>query len=240
VTGYVLLKRRRILFARKRANFAPVRTKGEQKLFKGGSNMSSTSKTLTLQLNQWAAADPVLRADFNADNQKLEAAFAGLPYETLLDITTTSQAEQLNVDLRGIDLSKYLYVTVYLQAYSAATRAESGYARDLVGLRVNGLDTEVYNIQQTNENAVAGSYLATHYMLDDLPLITRIHLAQGEGAVLFRDEPVFDPGKTGAVQGYVAANQLQTLNLLCAAYLNGQLTYAFAPGTRVRVVGVRA
>ena len=35
--------------------------------------MASTNKTPQLGLNQWAAGDPVLREDFNADNVKIEA-----------------------------------------------------------------------------------------------------------------------------------------------------------------------
>ena len=35
--------------------------------------MASTGKTTNLNLNQWAADDPVLRTDFNADNLILDA-----------------------------------------------------------------------------------------------------------------------------------------------------------------------
>lgn len=35
--------------------------------------MASTGKTENLNLNQWAADDPVLREDFNADNRILDA-----------------------------------------------------------------------------------------------------------------------------------------------------------------------
>ncbi len=36
------------------------------------------TKTSNYQLNQWAATDQVRRTDFNADNQKIDAALAGL------------------------------------------------------------------------------------------------------------------------------------------------------------------
>ena len=36
------------------------------------------TKTANYQLNQWDAADRVLRADFNGDNQKIDAAIAGV------------------------------------------------------------------------------------------------------------------------------------------------------------------
>lgn len=41
---------------------------------KGNNDMSSTNKTANLQLNQWVGTDPVLMADFNADNAKIDAA----------------------------------------------------------------------------------------------------------------------------------------------------------------------
>ena len=40
--------------------------------------MSSTNKTANLELNQWVGTDPVLMADFNADNAKIDAAVAAL------------------------------------------------------------------------------------------------------------------------------------------------------------------
>ena len=38
--------------------------------------MSSTNKTEHLQLNQWVGTDPFRMSDFNADNQKIDAAIA--------------------------------------------------------------------------------------------------------------------------------------------------------------------
>ena len=40
--------------------------------------MSSTNKTTNLELNQWVGTDPVLMADFNADNAKIDAAVQSL------------------------------------------------------------------------------------------------------------------------------------------------------------------
>jgi len=40
--------------------------------------MASTNKTANLELNQWVATDPVLMADFNADNSKIDAAVTAL------------------------------------------------------------------------------------------------------------------------------------------------------------------
>lgn len=38
----------------------------------------ASNYTMNYQLNQWEAADQVLRTDFNQDNQKIDAALAGL------------------------------------------------------------------------------------------------------------------------------------------------------------------
>ncbi len=45
--------------------------------------MSSTNKTDNLELNQWVGTDPVLMADFNADNAKLDAAIGALQASAL-------------------------------------------------------------------------------------------------------------------------------------------------------------
>ena len=40
--------------------------------------MSSTNKTANLELNQWVGTDPVLMADFNADNARIDQAVKSL------------------------------------------------------------------------------------------------------------------------------------------------------------------
>ena len=49
--------------------------------------------TQNYQLNQWAAEDKVRRVDFNADNQKIDAALAGLAAGK----AGTAQLEQVNI-----------------------------------------------------------------------------------------------------------------------------------------------
>lgn len=51
--------------------------------------------TQNYQLNQWAAEDKVRRVDFNADNQKIDAALAGLAAGK----AGTAQLEQVNSQL---------------------------------------------------------------------------------------------------------------------------------------------
>lgn len=46
--------------------------------------------------------------EMNADNQKVDAAVAAVPYVKLLDVTTETDAAQVELDLSGIDLSPYV------------------------------------------------------------------------------------------------------------------------------------
>ena len=45
----------------------------------------AANQTTNYQLNQWEAADQVLRTDFNADNAKVDAALAGKVDQAALD-----------------------------------------------------------------------------------------------------------------------------------------------------------
>ena len=86
--------------------------------------MASTNKTPNLGLNQWVLDDPLLMEDVNTDNQKIDTAVAGLqgqlgamPYVKLFDITTTADAEQVDLDLSGLDLSQFAKLEIYAYLY---------------------------------------------------------------------------------------------------------------------------
>jgi len=69
--------------------------------------MASTNHTANLNLCQWAAADPVLREDFNADNAAIDAAMGGIPCRKLREVSTTQTSFALEFDLSDIDLNEY-------------------------------------------------------------------------------------------------------------------------------------
>ena len=69
--------------------------------------MSSTNKTSALGLSQWVLSDPFRMEDFNADNAKIDAAVAAVPYVKLLNVTTNAAPTQVDLDLSGIDLSQF-------------------------------------------------------------------------------------------------------------------------------------
>ena len=95
--------------------------------------------TEVYQLNQWESSDRILREDFNRDNanteagllaigQKLDAAkeqlatkaalaalqaqVDALPFAKLLDITTSEETSQVDIDVSGIDLSQFVYLLI--------------------------------------------------------------------------------------------------------------------------------
>ncbi|NLH00495.1 MAG: hypothetical protein GX488_01105 [Clostridiales bacterium] len=78
--------------------------------------MASTNKTANLGLNQWVLSDPVLMEDFNADNLKIDAAVSANPYVKLLSITTTADAQQVDLDVSLVDFSRYSIIQVITDA----------------------------------------------------------------------------------------------------------------------------
>ena len=72
-------------------------------------------------LNQWELADRIQMEDFNGDNEKVDAALAGLREEIaavrgsvlcekLVDYTTTAAAQQVDIDVSGIDFTQYVRI----------------------------------------------------------------------------------------------------------------------------------
>ena len=84
------------------------------------------------QLNQWDAADRVLREDFNRDNEKIDAAITALrsacPRNKLAEITTDTEATQIDTDLSAYDLASSGY-RFYLYRLWGTPKAEMYYLR---------------------------------------------------------------------------------------------------------------
>lgn len=79
----------------------------------------ASNYTENLNLCQWAAEDPVLRTEFNADNAKLDAALGALADRPAIEIIrrwdNTTLGNQINIDLSDIDLSQYLWLRINFQ-----------------------------------------------------------------------------------------------------------------------------
>ena len=72
-------------------------------------------QTTNIGLHQWAAEDPVLRTDFNADFAKIDRAVGAIPLVKLKEVVTTQDAQQLDVDVSDIDFDLYDEVIVYAE-----------------------------------------------------------------------------------------------------------------------------
>ena len=99
------------------------------------------NKTENYQLNQWELTDRIRMEDFNGDNEKIDAALAGLREEIavvraanlcekLVDYTTTAAAQQVDIDVSGIDFTQYVRIDLSIN--------DTGNTGSL-SLRVNGL-----------------------------------------------------------------------------------------------------
>ncbi len=72
------------------------------------------------QLNQWDAADRVLREDFNRDNLKLDAAIAACRArdpQLLKSIIVSNDTSQLDIDVSDIDFDHWHTVLLRLEIF---------------------------------------------------------------------------------------------------------------------------
>ena len=95
----------------------------------------ASNQTSNFQLSQWDANDEVLRADFNADNAKIDAALAAQPYQVLLTQTLAAEAEGLSLDVSGLDLS----ATPRLRVEITAPFYTVNNNHTTIGIQANGL-----------------------------------------------------------------------------------------------------
>ena len=97
--------------------------------------MASSQKTTAFGLNKWILDDKILMEDFNADNETIANALAERPYIKLLDVTTTEDALQVDLDVGGIDMTEYSQIQIMTRL--APSGAVSG--ASLAYMRVNGI-----------------------------------------------------------------------------------------------------
>lgn len=103
--------------------------------------------TATYGLTQWSKSDRIQMEDFNSDNLKLEQALAGLAGQNccakLLDLTLTANTQKWNIDLSGIDLTKYQKLILYPRL--------SGNTDQWVYLHFNGGSQEYGTVPMMND-----------------------------------------------------------------------------------------
>jgi hypothetical protein len=119
------------------------------------------TKTENFQFNQWDAADPIRRQDFNRDNAILDAALEGLGdkleelaadlanqsrFTKLREVNVTADANSVEISLSGVDWSRWDKVHLDL-------------------LATNGSQMGLYfNNTETSRFSVSGSYSGGAYV----------------------------------------------------------------------------
>ena len=91
----------------------------------------ASSYTSNYQLCQWEGTDKVLRTDFNGDNQKIDAALAGLAdaveektgLKTLIEQTKTDETQTVAFSLSGLDWTKW--TTLHIHARGVVSGAST-------------------------------------------------------------------------------------------------------------------
>jgi hypothetical protein len=124
--------------------------------------MSSEHKTEHFQLNQWVPEDPVLRADFNADNMKIDMALALLAGRksvvTLFDTTTTEDVYKISLQFQDIVLSDYLFL--FMSASFLSFTAED------IKVRVNDISASNTYVHSLPSSANYRDHLAMTFSSD--------------------------------------------------------------------------
>jgi hypothetical protein len=183
-------------------------------------------------------------SDFNADNAKIDAALAalaaGVPYVKLLDVTTTEDVAQVDLDVSAIDLTQYHRLDIF---FTPGVRG-TGYANQLY-LRLNGIDTG-YRSGSTNSSF---NYITSTFIggADGTSAVACTHLYPGETTAATTESVYFitetatsSSFPTGALGIQLSATELQTLNLVGFYGYGGDNGYrSIGAGLRIRVYGLR-
>ena len=122
--------------------------------------MASTNQTPHLGLSQWVLTDPFRMDDFNQDNAKIDAAVSAIPYEKLMDVTTSADAAQVDLNVSGIDFTKYAVVQLFGSSVclmaDGSSNAPTGAA---INLKINGQSGNACTGSTSVNSDAAASYL---------------------------------------------------------------------------------
>jgi hypothetical protein len=176
-------------------------------------------------------------SDFNADNAKIDAALAavaaGVPYVKLLDVTTTEDSQQIDIDVSTIDLTQYRRLDIHLDPGDSRTDGANQ-----CFLRINGLDSGYYignsasaELSRANvgTSAQAFSYVCFHLYLG--PVL----MASVDDYMTNIGTPCNAMHTYSDLVGYLDStpDQIQTLNLV------PNTTLPIKAGMRIAIYGLR-
>ncbi len=185
-------------------------------------------KTSNYQLNQWDAADPIDRKDFNSDNAAIDAALGELStavsnaaaancWVKLTEVTTTENTGAVTLDLSGFDLSRYRTLELHLEN-AAGTQS--------CGLKciVNGDSSARYSLGSGEYTAIGLNFgSAPYYAYPPAASIVRMSTT---GTCLTTEGTCYWGGSGGtlsysALRGVYAGctlSEVQTLTLTAGSY----------------------
>lgn len=130
----------------------------------------SSGKTAALALNQWQLSDAFRMEEFNEDNQKLDAAVAAVPYVKLMDVTTTANAQTVELDLSGVDTSKFAKLELFT-AFKVTNGGSAEYA--YIYMRLN--DVPSYAASGTESQGTTQSFAGRCPAQNDGSVIATFH-----------------------------------------------------------------
>ena len=113
------------------------------------------TKTTNYQLNQWAKSDRIMMDDFNADNQKIDAALAGGAKIATGSYTGTGKYGASHPNTLTFDFApKFIYVYRSGSYLTYAFPAVAGQGTSVVYHQVGEFDNKVINLSW-NGNSVS-------------------------------------------------------------------------------------
>ncbi len=126
--------------------------------------MASTNKTTLLGLNQWTETDPVLRTDFNYDNQKIDTAFAVYALKRLTSGTLKTTKTSISVNFMEYDLREYRTLELYFFPKTGTTAAAGG---AMTSLTLNA-ETAPKTLARMSATGSRGLHVTLHLMQDTI------------------------------------------------------------------------
>ena len=193
------------------------------------------NQTANYGLSQWEATDRILMEDFNSDNSKIDAALkanadaiaaettaraSGDLWVRLLDLTVEAETQKWDIDLSGIDLTKYqkLLLCPHLK----------GNTDQWVYVHINGTETECGQVPMINEPARQNFGVNELIFLPELPKLCILQM----GATSI----VANPGFAGVctVELGAGTTHIDTLGL----WFNG-VAYRILEGSSIQIYGFR-
>ena len=183
------------------------------------------------QLNQWDAADRVLREDFNRDNAKVDAALAKCASDhvcsRLLHTVVPSDTPRFDLDVSTLDLTAFQELILYGEAF----------VYDYTYLRCNGQSNGYFNgdTEYTRLADISCSYTGGAYSRTSLILTQNAIYAAGNGGN-WENQKYLSRQSGESIACQLSPEALTTLNIMV---FNGNDPAQLKAGSSFTLYGLR-